>query len=108
MQKLLKSKIIYFILGVTIAIGITSVFAYDLFASNIGFTPTDDSWKKYDGNNIENVSDALDDLNSKIHSLAYKKVCRYVNNQFSHDPDDHYSAGTMYECEVADGVKKNF
>ena len=62
MQKLFKSRIFIFILGVISAIGITSVFAYSIFANNIGFSPTDTTWKKVDGTAIENVSEALDDL----------------------------------------------
>ena len=56
MQKILNSRLIYFILGVATIIGITSVFAYSIFASDIGFTPHDDTWE------VDNVKGALDDL----------------------------------------------
>lgn len=60
-----------FILGVTIAASITSVFAYDLFAPNVGFTPADDTWKNKDGSDIENTGEALDDLHT---TCTYCKV----------------------------------
>lgn len=56
MQKQIKTKIFYFVLGVTIAVGITSVFAYSIFAPDVGFTPTDDTW------DVEDVGGALDNL----------------------------------------------
>ena len=62
MKKLIKSRLLYFILGVVVSIDITSVFAYDLLANSVGYNPTDTTWKKTDGSNIENVSEALDDL----------------------------------------------
>ena len=108
MKKLIKNPILTFILGVTLSIGITSVLAYAFSATDVGFNPTDNAWKQNDGSDITNVNEALDDLHLKINSLAFKKVCKYVNNQYSHDPNDHHSVGTMDECEVADGVKKNF
>ena len=67
MQKLIKSRLMYFIFGVTIAIGITSVFAYSIFAPDVGFTPRDDTW------DVENTKDALDDLH---------ETCTYCKTRF--------------------------
>ena len=56
MKKLMKNPIFMFILGFVIAVGVTSVLAYDLFAPNVGYTPKDDTW------NVDNTKSALDDL----------------------------------------------
>ena len=102
MQKLIKAKLFYLVLGVTIAIGITSAFAYSIFAPNVGYIPTDTNWS------VEDVGDALDNLNDRIKSLAFKKVCKYVSSTYSKDPNDRRSIGTEYECEVADNEKYHF
>lgn len=60
MQKLVKTKIIYFILGVVVSVGITSVFAFDLIASSVGFTPTDNEWR------VDDAQEAIDDLYWRI------------------------------------------
>ena len=57
MKKIFKNPVFMFILG--IAITSTSVFAYSLFANTIGFEPIDTTW------NVENVKEALDDLNNR-------------------------------------------
>ena len=62
MQKLIRKPIVMYLLGFLSAISITSVFAYSLIANNVGYTPTESTWKKGDGSDIENVSEALDDL----------------------------------------------
>ena len=66
MQKLIKSRIFCFILGVVISCGITSVFAYTLLAPDVGFTPTEETWKQRGGDDITNVSEALDDLYDQV------------------------------------------
>ena len=62
MKRFLKSRIFTFILGAVIFSCITLVSAYSLFANNVGFNPTDNTWKNDDDNDITNVQDALDDL----------------------------------------------
>ena len=58
MKKLLKSRLFFFILGAVI-FSTVSVFAYSYLAGDIGFTPTDTSWKKQGGGDITNVEEAL-------------------------------------------------
>ena len=64
MKKIFKNPILTFIIGLIIAGGI-SVSAYSLFATNINYEPI---WKKEDGTNITNVSEALDELYNKADS----------------------------------------
>ncbi|MBR1416342.1 MAG: hypothetical protein IJ572_00800 [Bacilli bacterium] len=61
MKRLIKSRIFMFILGLIVA-STTSVFAYSIIASDVAFTPTDNTWKKSNGEPMENVKEALDDL----------------------------------------------
>ncbi|MBR1416358.1 MAG: hypothetical protein IJ572_00880 [Bacilli bacterium] len=62
MQKLIKSRIFVFILGL-IVVSTTSVFAYSLIADDVGFTPRDSNWK------VDNTKDAIDDLHNRINSF---------------------------------------
>ena len=73
MKKFIKNNIIGFILGAVIFSTIT-VFAYDLFANNIGYTPIDDTWKKIDGSSIDNVKDAIDDLYHKANGINFDNL----------------------------------
>lgn len=59
-MKRFLNPVFTFILGALIFGSIGVVSAYNLFASNIGYTPKDSSW------NVDNVNDALDDLATKI------------------------------------------
>ena len=61
MKKILKNPLIIILLGVIIFTSV-SVSAYSLFANRINYTPSDSSFKKQDGTNIENVSEAIDEL----------------------------------------------
>ena len=58
MKKILKSRIFAFILGAVIFSGITAL-ATGLIASSVSYTPT---WTKSNGEDIVNVSEALDEL----------------------------------------------
>ena len=60
MQKLIRIKLFYLVLGVTIALGITSAFAYSIIAQNVGFTSLNTTWE------ADNVKTALDDLYTKL------------------------------------------
>lgn len=62
MNKIVKSRLFFFILGAVIFGGIASVLAITLTASTTVFEPTDTSWKKESGEDIENVAEALDYL----------------------------------------------
>ena len=59
MKKLFKSRIFYFILGVTIAASITSAFAYSFGANSVGYTSLDSSWKTIDNQTMEKTSDEV-------------------------------------------------
>ena len=67
MKKLLKNPILTYILGFVSAIGITSVFAYSLFAQDVGFIPRVESW------DVEDAGEALDDLHD---------TCSYCKSRF--------------------------
>lgn len=62
MKRIFKSRLFFYLLGVITSLSITSVFAYSIFALNIGFTPLDTSWKKQGGEDITNVEDAINNL----------------------------------------------
>ena len=64
MKKLIKTKIFYFILGAIIFIGSASALAYSIIASDVGFTPKDDSW------DVDNTKDALDDIFKRVNSFS--------------------------------------
>ena len=70
MNNFFKSRLFAFILGSVIFSGITSVAAYTFFASNIGYTPTDESWKKFNDEDITNIKDALDELYFKLDQIV--------------------------------------
>ncbi|MBR1416354.1 MAG: hypothetical protein IJ572_00860 [Bacilli bacterium] len=67
MQKLLKNPIFTYILGVLSTIGITSVFAYSIFANDVGYNPKDEDWE------VDNTGSAIDDLH---------ETCDYCKTRF--------------------------
>ena len=71
MKKFIKNNIIGFILGAVIFSSIT-VAAYSILANDIGYTPSDSTWKKSNGEDITNVKDAIDELYNK--SATYKNL----------------------------------
>ena len=101
MKNIFKTKLFFIILGVFVCITST-VLAYSYVAQEIGFTSSDDEW------DVENTKEALDDLHSKMNSLAYKKVCRFIDTTYSRNSNNHLSSGTKYECEVANNTFKTF
>ncbi|MBR1416338.1 MAG: hypothetical protein IJ572_00780 [Bacilli bacterium] len=100
MKKIFKNPLFTFIIG-TVIFSAVSVLAYSIVSSNVGFTPKDSSWE------VENVSEALDDLYDRTNSIALKKICRYVDSEYG-DESDHFSVGTKYECDPGDNIKRNF
>ena len=62
MKKFLNSKLFYFILGAIIFGSISSVLAFSFSASSVEYTPTDTTWKTYEGANIDDVQKAIDEL----------------------------------------------
>ena len=68
MKKFIKNNIIGFILGAVIFSSIT-VAAYSVLANDIRYTPKDSTWKKSNGEDITNVSEAIDELYNKAKIL---------------------------------------
>ena len=77
MQKLFKSRIFVFILGLIVA-STTSAFAYSLIASDVGFTPKDSTWE------VENTKEALDDLRNHIKCDEWKEITGSTANNASY------------------------
>ena len=69
MKKILKSRVFAFILGAILFGGIGVVSAYGLFAKDVDFTPSDNTWKKETGDEITNVEDAVDELYKMIKNI---------------------------------------
>lgn len=65
MKIIIKSRLFAFILGALIFSGITGVAAYNMFAKDIKYTPSDTTWKKSNGEDITNVEEAIDELYNK-------------------------------------------
>ena len=65
MKRIIKNPIFTFILGALIFGGIVGVSAYTILANDIGYTPSDSTWKKSNGEDITNVKDAIDELYGK-------------------------------------------
>ena len=74
-----KSNIFSFLLGAIIFGGITGVAAYSIFADNIGYTPSDTTWKKANGEAIENVKDAIDELYTKASQSQVNNI-KFLNS----------------------------
>ncbi len=70
MKKLFKSKMFFFILGVLVIVTST-VFAYNYVAQEIGFTSNDSNWKNPNNTDIENVSQVLNNLYSRVKDDDY-------------------------------------
>ena len=60
MRKILKSKLLFFVLGALIFGSISAVFAYTYASSEIGFTSIDTTWE------VENVNEAINYLHSPL------------------------------------------
>ncbi|MBR1416344.1 MAG: hypothetical protein IJ572_00810 [Bacilli bacterium] len=56
MKNIIKTKVFYYILGVITFGSISAVFAYNLAANQVGYTPKDNTW------NVSDTKEALDDL----------------------------------------------
>ena len=63
-----KSNVFSFILGAIIFGGIVGVSAYTILASDIGYTPSDNSWQ------VNNVKDAIDELYSKSNTINFNEL----------------------------------
>ena len=105
MKKFLTSRIFAFILGAVIFGGITAVSAYTLFASQIKYTPSDNTWKKANGEDIINVSDAVDELYIKANTpKVATQVATLTTQGASYTmQNDGYIIGTMQSERGASG-----
>ena len=83
-----KSNIISFILGAVVLGTISTVFAYTLFANNVGYEPQDEAWE------VDNVKSAIDDLHKKVTERDIFCVA------LSGDKD---TLGSKYGCNLGDG-----
>lgn len=87
-----KSNIFSFILGAVIFGGIVGVSAYTILANDIGYTPSDTTWKKSNGEDITNVKDAIDELYTKanenncVYGTYTKRSNQQMNILFDFDP----------------------
>ena len=79
MQKFLKSRIFAFLLGAILFTTLTSVAAYTLIANDVGYTPKDSTWKKFNDEDITNVKDALDELHLKIDQVVLDNMARLTD-----------------------------
>ena len=64
----------------------------------------------YDGDNEVTSSTTYPYSTDKeiIAKYSYNYVCKYIDNTYSQTPSDHTSIGTKYECDLGDGVARNF
>lgn len=93
LKKLLKSRLLFFILGLTLASGISAVFAYSYLAQDVGYTPTDTTWQKQGGEAITNVDDALNELKD----LLKYNIKVYETGSFSvYMPRGNYVTPTVH------------
>ena len=71
MKKILRSRIFAFILG-AIIFGSIGVMASQFNAKQIMYNPSDNTWKKSNGEDINNVKEAIDELYTKRNAYNEK------------------------------------
>ena len=100
MKKIIKNPIFTFILGSLIFGGIVGVSAYTIFANDIGYTPKDSTWKKSNGEDITNVSDAIDELYTKINDNASCEKWTEIENSTANSASYSVNSDTikLYKC----------
>ena len=82
-----KSNIFSFVLGAIIFGTISVVSAYALLSSDVSYTPEDEGW------NVDNVQDAIDDLNKNLKDR--KVYCVALSG-------DKDTIGSKYACNLGD------
>ena len=65
MKKIIKNPIFTFALGATLFGTVSTVFAYSVMSSNVGYIPKDTLW------NVNNVATALDELRTTTTNYVY-------------------------------------
>jgi hypothetical protein len=81
MKKIFKSRLLYFILGIVIASGVSTAFAYTLMAPDVGFEPTEELW------DVNDTGEALDDLYRIITTNA---IDNYDNKTYTSEGIQSY------------------
>ena len=97
MKRIIKNNLLGFILGIIVTTALTVSASILYQASEIGYTPKDSTWKKSNGDKIETIEDAIDELYLKTD----KKFCELKEGTA-------LTIGSMYECDPGDGIKRNF
>lgn len=92
----MKKYIIGFVIGSLLFGGIGIVSAYTLLAKDISYTP---SWNKENGESINNVKDAIDELYDKSNKefttgLAFMNLTRGEGLKLGHNAQ--YNQGNLY------------
>ena len=100
MKRIIKNNLLGFILGIIVTTALTVSASILYQASEIGYTPKDNTWKKSNGDKIETIEDAIDELYVKAADSA-KKFCELKSGTA-------LTIGSMYECDPGDGIKRNF
>lgn len=63
MKRVIRSRIVAFIIGALLFSGVSVYATYSILANDIGYTPSNDSW------NVDNVQDAINYLYDKTNVL---------------------------------------
>ena len=108
-MRIIKNPIFMFTLGAIIFGSIGVYAAKEIFASNVSYEPSDTTWKKANGEDITNVSDAIDELYNKAKSkpnIINLNGTSSVRSQESHTYDVSYIEG--YENFTADNFLYSF
>ena len=96
MQKNKKNtnlKVLYFILGAVI-FSTGTAFAFSILAPDVGYTPSDSTWKQASGEDITDVKEALDNLHFELKER--KIYCVRLTG-------DKKTLGSRYGCNLGDG-----
>ena len=100
MKKVFKSRMFSFILGAVIFGFVGAVSAYSLFANNVGFTPSDATWKKTNGDDITNVEDAINELYIDANKDIFEKI------DLTTESDIFYALRDVNERKVSLNLQK--
>ena len=77
MKKVFKSRLFVFILSIIVSAPITLVLAYSYVASEVEFTPSDDTWRNADDSAILDTSAALNNLYERASKMNFKELYSY-------------------------------
>lgn len=83
---------------ITGSIGVAIAISYN--ASDIIYTPSDNTW------NVSNVDSAINDLNNRTKE-SYEKVCTFQESEYG-NTENHLSVGSKYLCDPGDDTERYF